>query len=102
MTAICTMLTILLTVGTAGANTIASSTMYFQGGLTIDAGGYYTGTIPMVDEAAAGIGDGIAGYDVYGKNGVNAWFGDDPDKGGSQPPVWTAQMISNHDAWQDG
>jgi len=96
MITICTMVTMVLAVGTAGANTFASSTMYFQGILSIDAGGYYTGTLAMVDEVTAGIGDGVAGYDIYGKDGVNAWFGDDPGSGA----VWTSQAIgADHDGW---
>lgn len=93
----------LLIVGmsSAHANTVASSTMYFQsaGGhtLTYDSvSGTYSGVLPMIDEATAGIGDGVAGYDVYAKNGATAWFGDDPGDGA----VWTSVApIANHDAW---
>ena len=78
----------------ASANTIASSTMYFQGTLTDLGSGIYSGVLNMVDEAALGIGDGVSGYDVYGEEGATAWFG---DLGGS--PVWTSQTIAAHDGW---
>lgn len=80
--------------GLASANTITSSTMWFQGSLTSSGGGYI-GVLNMVDESSAGIGDNIAGYDIYAKNGATAWFGDDPGSG----PVWTSQTISSHDGW---
>ena len=83
----------------AGINTITSSTMWFRGSITPDGSGGYTGTIPMIDEGVdvETRGDGISGFDVYGKNGVNARFGDDP---GSGPVVWTSQAIgADHDAW---
>lgn len=80
----------------ASANTVATSTMWFQGELTDVGGGVYTGVLNMVDEAAAGIGDGVSGYDIYAREGDTAWFGDDPGSG----PVWTSQAIgSDHDAW---
>jgi len=53
-------------------NTIASSTMIFEGPLT--PGNSYTGTIPMVDEATEGLGDGVSGFDVYAKNGAKATY----------------------------
>jgi len=81
--------------GLASANTITSSTMWFQGTLNDEGGGIYSGVLDMVDEAALSIGDGISGYDVYAKEGATAWFGDDPGSG----PVWTSQTIANHDAW---
>ena len=61
-------------------NTVASSTMVFKGTLTAGVGGVYTGTIPMVNETTTpGFGDGIAGFDVYAKNGgcayVEAYYG---------------------------
>ena len=88
-------LALLVGVVTAVAgNTIPSSTMYFRGALTEDAG-IYTGVANMLKETTAGVGDGVDGYDVYGKEGDTAWFGD--MVGGS--PVWTSQAISGHDAW---
>ena len=79
--------------GVADANTIQSSTMWFQGTLTSDGTGY-TGVLRCLDEAALGIGDGVAGFDIYGAEGANAWFGD------NVPPVtWTSQTIASHDAW---
>ena len=79
---------------TAAANTIGSSTMYFQGTLTED-GGVYTGVANMLKETTEGIGDGVDGYDVYAKEGDTAWFG---DKSG-ESVVWTSQAIAGHDAW---
>jgi len=79
----------------AMANTVASSTMWFEGTLT-ESGGVYTGVVNMVDEATLGIGDGISGFDVYARQGATAWFGDDPGTG----PVWTSQAIgADHDGW---
>jgi len=77
------------------ANTVASSTMWFEGSLT-ETSGVYTGIVNMVDEAALGIGDGVSGYDIYAKQGATAWFGDDPGSG----PVWTSQAIgADRDGW---
>jgi cysteine-rich repeat protein len=74
------------------ANTKESSTMWFQGQLTSMGGGTYSGVLPMIDEGATGMGDGISGYDIYGQEGATAWFG-------SAGPTWTSSVISNHDAW---
>ena len=90
---------LIVSTGVASANSIHSSTMWFGGTLTLGSGGSYSGVLNMVDEAALGIGDGVAGFDIFAKEGANAWFGDDPDKGGPDPPVWTSQLISGHDAW---
>lgn len=80
-------------------NNVSSSTMIFEGTLTDEGGGIYSGVLPMVDEAAAALGDGESGYDVYAKNGATAWFGDDSGGG----PVWTSVPIgtspNDHDAW---
>jgi len=89
---------LVLTSASAFGNTIASSTMWFQGSLTSDGTGY-TGVLNMVDEATLGIGDSVSGFDIYAKNGSTAWFGDDPDKGGAQPPNWTSVIVANHDGW---
>jgi len=84
----------LLCLSTSNANTTSSSTLWFQGSLTYDGTGY-TGILNMVDEAALSIGDSISGFDIYGKNGGTAWFGD-----AGSTPVWTSQSIgSSHDAW---
>ncbi len=85
----------------AEANTIASSTMWFQGSLTVDGSGY-TGVAYMVNEQSLGIGDGIAGYDLYCLEGGTAWYGNDPDGTGPQDPVWTSETISNHDPYSSG
>ena len=45
-------------------NTIASSTMVFEGTLTHVGGGVYTGTIPMVQESVGPKGDGEDGFDL--------------------------------------
>ncbi len=74
-------------------NSVGSSTMIFQGTLTNNGDGTYSGYIPMLNEATLGIGDNEAGFDVYAKNGATAWFGD------GNPAVWTSQNISSNDAW---
>ena len=82
----------------ADPTTVPSSTMVFEGTLTDNGDGTYTGILAMVDgagETAAGLGDGVGGYDVYAANGATAWFGDDPGSG----PVWTSAAIANNDAW---
>jgi hypothetical protein len=89
------MILLIGTAGLASANTVASSTMWFQGSLTDSGGGIYSGVLPMIDENALSVGDGISGFDVYANNGSTAWFGDDPGSG----PVWASQSISNNDAW---
>ena len=81
-------------------STIASSTMIFEGSLTAAGGGVYTGTISMVNEQAEGLGDGIAGFDVYAEDGgcayVEGYYGtgewncDGPD---------TYLIVSGHDAY---
>jgi nitrous oxidase accessory protein NosD len=69
------------------ANSIGSSTMEFEGTLTDDGDGTYSGVIPMIVGGA---------YDVYAEEGGTAWFGNDPGTG----PVWTSQAIgADHDAW---
>ena len=82
--------------GVAAGNTIASSTMYFRGALTDEGGGIYSGVIPMVDELALGIGDSVGGYDIYGKEGGTASFG---NKVGSVETWTPVTMGSDHDAW---
>lgn len=72
------------------ANTIASSTMWFQGTLA-KAGDAYIGQIAMVNEAAANIGDGIAGFDVYAREGGTAYVE------GMSPSSWV--IGSDHDAY---
>ena len=86
---------ILAVTGAAGANTVASSTMWFKGVLTPGASESYTGVLAMVDEAAESVGDGIGGFDVYAREGAMAWFGD----GAPPATVWTPVTIASHDAW---
>jgi cysteine-rich repeat protein len=70
-------------------STIASSTLYFQGTLTYNIDGTFTGVLPMVNEGGTN-----SGFDIYAKEGSTAWFGDAPG------PVWTSQAIGvDHDAW---
>ncbi len=77
--------------GLAMANTVASSTMYFQGTLLEGGGGIYIGVLGMIDEGGL-----ASGYDIYAKEGATAWFGNDAGTG----PVWTSQAIgADHDAW---
>ncbi|MBD3348784.1 MAG: hypothetical protein GF400_06270, partial [Candidatus Eisenbacteria bacterium] len=79
-------LSVLIAVPAMG-NSVSSSTMEFEGTLTDNGDGTYSGVIPMIDNA---------GYDIYGEEGGTAWFGNDPGSG----PVWTSQAIgADHDAW---
>ena len=81
----------MLAANVASANTVASSTMYFQGTLTDNGDGTYTGVIAMINEGGVD-----SGYDIYGEEGATAWFGNDPGSG----PVWTSQAIgADHDGW---
>ena len=57
---------ILATAGVAGANSVASSTMHFEGALTNQGGGVYTGTIAMTDDGYYNLSDG-GGFDLYAK-----------------------------------
>ncbi len=79
------LLAMVLCAGTASANTVASSTMHFEGALTAGGGGIYAGTINMtVGEyyVPGGPGAGIStggGYDVYALEGgcsyVQGYYG---------------------------
>ena len=80
-------------------NTVTSSTMIFEGTLTPEGGGKYSGVLPMVDEAVGPTGDGVSGYDVYAKNGGTAQFGDDPGTGAVWTPVSIGTTPNDHDAW---
>lgn len=86
--AVCAAAGLILAVNaTAGATSVASSTMVFQGALTDVGGGVYTGVLAHVPGA---------GFDIYAKSGDSAWFGNDPGSGA----VWTEQPIgADHDAW---
>jgi len=75
---------ILAVTGTAGANTIASSTMYFNGSLADEGGGIYSGVVAMINE-----GGEASGYDIYARNGAAARFKDGSDE----------DPIQNHDGW---
>ena len=94
---------------TADANTIASSTMHFEGALTDAGGGVYTGTIPMTAGeyyVPGGPGEAIStggGFDVYAKEGGCAYV-----QGYYGTGEWNCQGIdtaavgSNHDAYPEG
>ena len=85
------LLVLVLFAGTGWANDTASSTMVFEGALTDNGDGTYSGVVPMVDEGGLD-----SGYDLYAEEGATAWFGNDPGSG----PVWTSQGIgADHDAW---
>ena len=58
-------------------NTIASSKMVFQGNLTYEGGGVYSGAIAMLDENGTGYGDGESGFDIYAKLGAKATYKSD-------------------------
>ena len=79
----------------AMANSVSSATMVFQGTLSDDGDGSYTGTIAMVDEATAGLGDGVAGFDLYAKNGAKATY----DQAGSGTESYLCGTIVDHDAY---
>lgn len=85
-------------------NTVASSTMIFQGSLAYNsATGAFTGQIDMVNESATALGDGIAGFDVYAKWGgcayvLNYYGTGDWNCAG----VDTAIIGSDHDAYSSG
>jgi len=93
---------------TPKANTIPSSTMHFDGTLTDQGGGVYTGTVPMtVGEYYVAGGDGAhiytgGGFDVYAEEGAcafvqgfygtGAWNCDGPD---------SAIVGPDHDAYSE-
>lgn len=69
------------------ANDIASSTLHFEGALTDDGGGEYSGVIAATAgtyyvEGGAGVTDGktpdgrdaVGGFDVYAKEGADAYY----------------------------
>lgn len=59
---------LLILTGSAIGNTISSSTMQFQGALTDNGNGTYTGVVPMI------VG---GGFDIFAEEGATAYFGDD-------------------------
>jgi len=75
-------------------NTVLSSTMWFEGTLTSDGAGGYNGTLEMVNECDLSIGDKIAGFDVYARNGVKATY----DKAGSGKD-YACGVVTDHDAY---
>jgi len=84
-------------------NTVPSSTMVFDGELTDAGGGVYTGTIPMVNEETESLGDGIAGFDVYAKEGGCAYVEGHYGTGGwNCDGTDTALIDSTHDAYSSG
>ncbi|MFO8010650.1 MAG: hypothetical protein R6U89_07550 [Dehalococcoidia bacterium] len=79
-------------------NTIQSSTMWFEGSLTNNGDGSYSGTIAMVDETVDELGDNEAGFDVYAKEGANATY----DKAGSGTEDYACGPVAYHDAYNTG
>ncbi|MBM4017111.1 MAG: PEP-CTERM sorting domain-containing protein [Planctomycetes bacterium] len=83
--------------GRAGANTVESSTLWFVGTLTPEAGGGYSGTIDMASGKYYNPGGGGAGiwtdggFDVYARQGGTAYVQ------GMTPDTWT--IGANHDAY---
>jgi len=89
----------------AVANTLASSQMIFNGALTYEGGGVYTGTIDMTKGtyyALGGPGEEIyngtdveadqGGFDVYAKTGANAYY----------DSALQGVIGSDHDAYSEG
>lgn len=77
-------------VAAASANTIESSTMVFEGALTDDGDGSYSGVVPMVQND----GYGDSGFDVYAKNG--AWSTYDKLTSGSD---YAEGQVTDHDVY---
>lgn len=78
-----------------GANTVLSGTWWFEGNLTYNTvSGSYTGTLWAIDESVAGVGDNIAGFDIYARNGAWATY----DKVGSGQD-YAAGQVTGHDAY---
>ena len=74
---------------------VNSGTMVFQASFGSDplGGGQYI--LPMIDESATGLGDGIAGFDVYAMNSAIAAY----DKAGSGSEDYAHGPVSGHDAY---
>jgi len=83
----------------ASPNSVESSTMHFEGTLTDEGGGVYTGTIPMTAGeyyVPGGPGESIwdqGGFDVYAKEGGTAYVE------GMDPETWT--IGPDHDAYSE-
>jgi hypothetical protein len=88
----------LITDNASAANTIQSGTWWFEGNLSYNPStGAYTGTIAAINEATAGVGDGVAGFDIYAKNDAWATY----DKAGSGSEDYAEGTISGHDAYTE-
>jgi len=81
--------------GMVVANTVDSSTMIFEGPLTNNSG-VFTGIIPMINEHEEQLGDNIAGFDVYAKDGNTAMY----DLAGSPTQDYTSGIIVDNDAYE--
>ncbi|MCP4686085.1 MAG: hypothetical protein GY867_11670 [bacterium] len=81
----------------ADPTTIPSSTMVFEGSLTADGDGSFTGTIAMIDENGTAFGDGVSGFDVYAKDGAQATY--DKLSSGSD---YACGAVTAHDAYTTG
>lgn len=72
------LLVIIAVIGASSAawavNTIESSTMVFEGNLTDDGDGTYSGTIPFVNETLKSLGDEVEGFSIYAENGAVAMY----------------------------
>jgi parallel beta-helix repeat protein len=72
--------------------------MVFEGSLTANGDGSFTGIVIMVDgngEIAASAGDGVAGFDVYARNGAMATY----DKAGGGSQDYACGRVVDHDAY---
>ena len=79
-------------------NTVDSATMVFEGFLTANPDGSYTGIVIMVDgdgENTAEAGDGVDGFDVYARNGAMATY----DKAASGNQDYACGRVTDHDAY---
>lgn len=74
---------LVMAVGVVGANTVESSTIVFEGALTDNGDGSYSGTIPVIEDG---------GFDVYANEEDTAIFAD-----AIEPTEEVT--ISGHDAW---
>ena len=112
---------LIVSMSSAHANTVASSTMYFQGTLTDAGGGLYTGTIAAIagtyyipggpgtheDDGTWYTPDNrtaVGGFDVYAREGGSAYYdsalqgtiGSDhdgyPDEGGGWGDFWSPDV----------
>jgi len=100
---ICVVTAFLLATTNLYANTTASSTMWFQGTLTDQGGGVYTGTINAIAGyyyVPGGPGEAIytgGGFDVYARQGGTAYL--DRNGDGDFDDTDESWIIADHDAY---